>query len=549
MAACVLVLLVAPAARAFTIDTIVTRGCHEEMTAAALRTVRAELPTADPLPPSREDRAFIDDLAFTAPDDMKDLGGATLLIGVRDNDLEGQDGNDLTRLALVHGDPRAQRKHCLHAGAAPEPEGSIAALADCRAFILDRLAEALEGLDDAGRPDPTRRTSLPVYLGVRNRVDVSLQTFYVRIGQAIHAVQDSFAHSYRTNDAAAVTAMMNWFDQVNGGYDEATDGPPHTTELDRCDDPDDLRHARRLLATETATTVLRIALDPARSRDQKMADVAARIDEWFRYEQGCSAENRWCDAPERDFASSGVVGCGVAPPGAGRWGTHMALALVALAILRRPPRRRRGALLLLASLATLTGSARAERAAPAPGARAAAAARVPPPVITPVAEPGPYDRSRPAFGGYLGGAGALTDPALATALGARLRASLHWTFGVDLEWNPWLSVNGAQKVRAGALNLYATAIFRVPLAYQRFNLRVTANIGASRTLMDLYGVPKGSIGPFGALYPLGLEWKASSFLYVILNPLGVAAPIPQIEGIPFWYPQYRVTIGVEVYAG
>ena len=44
-----LVLLVAPTARAFSIDTVATRGCHEEMTAAALRVVRAELAGAAPM--------------------------------------------------------------------------------------------------------------------------------------------------------------------------------------------------------------------------------------------------------------------------------------------------------------------------------------------------------------------------------------------------------------------------------------------------------------------------------------------------------------------
>ena len=99
-------LFAASPARAFTIDTVVTRGCHEEMTAGALRVVRAELPAAGPLAASRDERALIADLPFSVPADMRDLGGATLLVGVRDNDLEGQDGNDLSRLALVHGDPQ-----------------------------------------------------------------------------------------------------------------------------------------------------------------------------------------------------------------------------------------------------------------------------------------------------------------------------------------------------------------------------------------------------------------------------------------------------------
>ena len=46
-----------------------------------------------------------------------------------------------------------------------------------------------------------------------------------------------------------------------------------------------------------------------------------------------------------------------------------------------------------------------------------------------------------------------------------------------------------------------------------------------------------------------IKRKASSSFYVVINPLGFAASIPQLRGIPFWYPQYRATIGLEFYAG
>jgi hypothetical protein len=203
-------------------------------------------------------------------------------------------------------------------------------------------------------------------------------------------------------------------------------------------------------------------------------------------------------------------------------------------------------LVALLAVASFAGQARAGEAPP-PVVRPLEP-NVPPPRTTPVAEPGPSDRSRPAFGGYFGVAGSGTNAAVAATLGLRLRASLHWTFGLDAEWNPWLAVNGATKARAGAFNGYGTAIFRVPLVYQRFNLRVTGSFGASRTLIDLYGVPKGTTGIFAAIAPLGIEWKVSRLFYLVANPLSVAAPVPQLRGIPFWYPQYRVTVGIEMYA-
>jgi hypothetical protein len=188
-------------------------------------------------------------------------------------------------------------------------------------------------------------------------------------------------------------------------------------------------------------------------------------------------------------------------------------------------------------------------ATPPPSAAAAASAHVPPPQTTPVPEPGPWDRSRLAWGGYLGASGSVADAAAALTLGVRARATPHWTFGLDAEWNPWIAVNGETHVRAGAFNGYGTVIFRMPLAYETFNLRVTGSFGISKTLMDLYGVPRGSTGLFVALMPLGVEWKASRICYIVFNPLGFAAPIPQMQNIPFWYPQYRASIGVEFYGG
>jgi hypothetical protein len=197
---------------------------------------------------------------------------------------------------------------------------------------------------------------------------------------------------------------------------------------------------------------------------------------------------------------------------------------------------------VLVLLAPLAGRALAQETAPPE------VAHLPPPRTTPIAEPGPADRSQPAWGGFLGVAGSGTNAAVAATLGLRLRATTHWTFGLDAEWNPWLAVNGTTEARAGSFNGFGTAIFRVPLVYQRFNLRMTYSFGASHTLIDLFGVPKGTTGIYAAISPLGVEWKASRLFYLILNPLGFAAPVPQLRGIPFWYPQYRVSIGVEMYA-
>ncbi len=545
-------------ADAYTISTIVTAGCHEKVTTDALRAVRldpATAATAAPLPADRNDRALIDDLEFSPANDMTDLGGATLLVGVRDNDLKGRDSMDLSQLPLVHGDPSAQREHCLRGANELEPDGSKTAVDECRAFILERVAQALDGLDaTTGTPDVTNKTSLPLYLSLRHGVNALLPTYYVRIGQAIHAVEDSFTHTYRTPDGMQITVVLDWVDEANGKLVEATDGPPHSSEMDRCDDPDDLRAQKRKLATAAATAVLRATLDPSQTNDQKMAAVGAILDQYLTYSPGCTFDNNWCDAPEHKLGNASLIGCSVGGPGKRSAALGLAVFLGLLALLRRARRRRRAmvGLTLLAIASLFPSNAFAQQEASPPSAAAAPAAEThtpPPPVTTPVKEPGPKDPSRMALGAYLGGSGSYSYAAAAATLGARLRFSRHWTFGLDAEWNPWIAINGRTAVRAGAFNGYGTVILRLPLAYEKFNLRTTANLGFSRLLIDLYGAPKGSMGIYAGLSPLGLEWKISRLFFLIINPLNFAMPTPQLSGVPFSYSQYRVTIGLEVYGG
>jgi hypothetical protein len=537
---------------AYTISTLFTPGCHEKITSEALRTVRLDLPTAAPLPPlTRDEKALVDDLQFNPDPDMKDLGGVTLLLSVRDNDLKGRSSDDLTFLGQVHGNPDNQDEHCLRNKSQDEPGGTQAALNDCLTFIRGRVAQALDGLDVNGVPDPAIRTSLPVNLAIRGRIEASLPTFYVRIGQAIHAVEDSFTHVYRTPDGMQITTVLNWIDEADGTLDEARDGPAHATKLDACDDPDALRATRRQLATAASVALLRTTLDPTMTRDAKLAGVDGILSTYLGYSPGCNVGNNWCDAVEGQYKDS-ASGC--ACGGGGFSGGILAL----LALAMRPRRRRAIApvvavLFAMAGTIALTaGSARAAEPPPAGTAETPAPTdkhEPPAPVTVPVAQPGPYDPSKGAWGGYLGVSGSVDKAALAVQLGLRRRVSTHWTLGLDAEWNPWISMYGATTFRAGVFNAYGTVILRFPLAYENFNLRTTLNVGISYLLYDLYGAPKGSTGLYAGISPLGLEWKLSGSFLLIINPINIALPVPQLKGVPMTYPQYRFSIGLGILAG
>jgi MYXO-CTERM domain-containing protein len=581
-----------PAGRAYTIETHFTAKCHEKVTAQALRTARAALEIPATPPATDDERALIDDLQFAPDDDMKDLAGATLLVGVRDNDLKGNSQDDLSVLSVIHGDPGNQREHCLRGPDDKEPGGSAAAMASCRAFIRGRILEALDGLDGTGRPDLAMRTPLALHLSFRGRVDASLPTYYVRIGQAMHAIQDSFTHTYRTPDGMKITVVLNWLDSVNGSLVESAGGPAHATKLDVCDDPDDLRKTRRTLATDASTALLVATMAPRKTRNERMAAVDQILQTYLDYSPGCTFANGWCQASEGQYRDQkNLFGCS-SIGGGDRPGAMAGWSLIALlAFFGRRSDRRRGAfgvggfviaVLAMGAGGALAGSDAAKEPASTPEPTATSTTTITPakaatgtalaipatvtiitttttsaepnthaapaPTIVAVEEPGPRDPSQTAWGAYLGSSGSIDKAAVAVQLGARLKVSRHWTFGLDGEWNPWITLNG-YRFGSGVVNLYGTTILRFPLAYENFNLRATLNFGASYLLMNLYGAPSGSLGIYAGVSPAGLEWKLSRALILIVNPLSIALPVPQMRGVPLTYPQYRFNIGFEILKG
>jgi hypothetical protein len=104
-------------------------------------------------------------------------------------------------------------------------------------------------------------------------VNALLPTYYVRIGQAIHAVEDSFTHTYRTPDGMQITVVLDWVDEANGNLVEKTNGPPHSSEMDRCDDPDDLRLQSANLRSKR----------PRQFCARRSIPVKTRIRRWLRW--------------------------------------------------------------------------------------------------------------------------------------------------------------------------------------------------------------------------------------------------------------------------
>ena len=540
VAVCLGLCLLPDNASAFQTESEATDGCHEKLTTRAWNSVHEEVPeTTAPLASRGEDAALTADVPFEVPSSMDHIGGVTLLLGVRDNDLKEHGPTDLKNLAPEASDPKTQHEHCLRAPDQDEPGGSAEAVESCRNYIRDMLRSSLEGLDEQGMPDTRKRETLKVSLAIRGEIDVDVPVFFLRAGRALHAIQDSFTHTFRRADTGKITVVLNWVDYTNNTLDEAVDGPPHASELDVCDDPDEIRTERRQSAEDASIEALKAVLEP-NPNGAKEAAIDALLDQYVAYDEtaDCSLENNWCDAPERQYGSP-TLGCvyGGALPRSGR----LALApLVGLALLRL--RRRRSLVAVGALVGALvlghSSAARAdEKSGPIDGPVSALAGE------SDSATVGKIERAGAFFGRLAVGA-SYDNAALSGGLGIRYQFSRNWMLGLDGEWNPYIATSPG-KIRSGSANAYLSIVRRFQLRWETVNIRSTASVGGSMLLFDLVGADKYSLGPYFGISFLGVEIKAARGFYVTIDPTYIAIPIPSVTGVPFMYAQYRFMVGVE----
>ncbi|MBA2541764.1 MAG: hypothetical protein H0V17_19125 [Deltaproteobacteria bacterium] len=554
-------------------------GCHEPITAEALRLARAKVATAPVVDPTRDEAALIAGVLFAPPKDfIDDLAGMTLLLAVRDNDLKGINPLSSFKLIQVHGDPETQDEHCIRGPDDDGPTGDQAALTACRDFIRTTATAALDGLDAAGMVDSENRLPFEVYVSFAGQVKPELPLFYIRMGTAMHALEDSFAHMYRTEDGMRVTTALNWIDLVsNIGLDEVRDGPPHRAELDRCWENDAVLARNYELSILASSELLTAALDPALTREQKIAAFDEITARYLTFEPGCDASNDFCSPPEAAVTST-TLGCSASGGVAIGGGTLLLVLAVAWLLIRRRgnrPRSRFAPVLLGGLLGGFLVGFLATRAhaddevpppTPAPNPIPAADAPAPAPVApvdpaAPVAaEPGRDIKTITAaevtsvredkkLGSRLGftavsGASLIRGAAM-FGLGARFRLNEKWLVGLNLGWNPWIST-APLDARAGVGLVYATLIRRFPMRFDRVNLRTSLHLGVSTLMFDVFGAPKYSTGPYIAFSPLGIDYDLGRSVRLVIDPAEFALPVPLAGQLPLYYEQVRFMVGLQI---
>ena len=532
LAAFAVIGLSAAPAGAWQIEDPIHEPCHERLSQAAL--TRTGYST-EPTPLTGDDARLRDNLEFDASPYDANIYALSLVIGVRNADTHGGADFSFGNNATAANAPDDQRAHCLRTASQDGPGADAAAVADCRAWIESLYWQALTSLDSNGNVSPDVRTDATVATEFQGSVSYPLSGLYYFGGRAIHAVQDSFTHSFRSPDGHRIRHVFNWSDQVSCTLDEARDGHGHETVLDRCKDGDPTEAARFELATQASTDLLTALTKPG-SRSDRAERIAAFLESWMSYEPDCTLDNHYCDSPLYDWLKhsklsdqnicDGPLSCASAGPARRPLApTPGLLAAAALALAALGWRRRRAwaSAFLGVGLWLLPNVARADEAS----------------------DQSPAPRPEHKVGGARLEARAslsVDNPAYAFGL-AGLYGFKHADVGVFAELNPWYSLE-RRRMSLGATNFGVLGHYLHPLR-RDLVLRFGLGLGVSMLNADMLGVNAGNLGLFLDLRAMGLIWEFADGVALTADPSDLALPAPGLTGWPILFTQHRTSLGLQ----
>lgn len=528
----VMATLVSANAGAWQIEDPIHQPCHERISQAALtRTGYVQTPARL----SAGDARLRDNLEFDASRYDANIYALSLVLGVRNADTHGGPDFSFGNNAAAANADDDQRAHCLRSKSQDGPSGDAAAIADCRAWIESLYWQALGSLDADGNVSADARTDATVATAFQGSVSYPLSAFYYFAGRAIHAVQDSFTHSFRSPDGHRIRHVFNWSDQVSCTLQEGRDGHGHETVLDDCKDGDPSEAERFELSIQASSELLTALTDPG-SHAERAERISDFLSSWMSYEPDCTLENHYCGDPvfawlkhsDRSDAQicDGPLGCQSASPSRsprapGQGPVLMAAAALAAFGVRR---RRLAPALLGAALVLVPAAARAEEAS---GEEA-------PPPREPRKVGGPRLEARASL--------SVDNPAYAFGL-AGLYGFKRADLGVFAELNPWYSIE-RRRMSLGATNFGVLGHYLHPLRRDLI-LRFGLGFGLSMLNADMLGVNAGNLGVFLNVRAMGLIWEFADGVALTADPLDIALPAPGLTGWPILFTQHRASLGLQ----
>ena len=338
----VLCLTVASDSLAYTINTGFTDACHEQMTYLAAKDLFASglfkpedtvpVPTDDVWKAVSEYITRTMNLEFES--DAQEFTVVSLMIGARYPDNRGKSITNVQSLREVHRDPNQQKDHFLREVNDDYAAGNDLAIERGLDFIRDNL----EAMREARNRPPTEQVvKIPLYVEFYGMVDVKIWAPAFRLGVATHAVQDSFSHTIRSDDLHRIRHVTNYVDAVTSSYKQDRDGLRHSWAMDRCNKEAVDIAAGALEASTDFLTIL------ASDDDAMTVDLEHFFDNWMVYEQGCNAENDFCNSKWADIAQMDpslpvleeVFDCSQAPQSGTMRFLVVLLAVVITLVIRR----------------------------------------------------------------------------------------------------------------------------------------------------------------------------------------------------------------------
>ncbi len=139
--------------------------------------------------------------------------------------------------------------------------------------------------------------TVQVSLDFHGRIDLQVYAPMFYVGQAAHAIQDTFSHTLRdgADDYRSIVHVLNYIDAIGTDMTETRGGLAHSNTMDDCN-----REDMAVLADHAvlATTELFVAVREQYSGRDPDA-VLAVLDTWVTLKPGCTLENDFCDNSER----------------------------------------------------------------------------------------------------------------------------------------------------------------------------------------------------------------------------------------------------------
>ena len=315
--------LCATQAHAFKIGSAVSYPCHEWITLKAFF-AGDELKGDNSLLPdwAFQDQVAPDDatwvevanyletqLGYKFESDFQRLLGITLFIGVRYPDQANFAITDLTNMRAIHMAEEGQEEHALRAIHHDHEEGNEQAIEALRIYLMDTVEQAYASFQQSrpadGAPiskETIRRQTEQVsfWLEYYGEVKVPVWKPLFLMGRAAHALQDSFAHTYRSEDTTTIYAVGNFVEAMSTTYDAARDGPRHSDNIDDCTlEAVAPLYDSAVLATRELFFAVRdywkVELEQTEDRDAARAQVELLLDRWLALDTDCGYANDYCN--------------------------------------------------------------------------------------------------------------------------------------------------------------------------------------------------------------------------------------------------------------